>query len=117
VVQIIDNLTAGGFPTITRAAAQEQLPVFSCQSFCVEQGAVLAMARDYYDAGRETAMMAVRIMGGEEPGRIAFSPPRKLQMSVNQKNAQQCRLVLPAALLKETGGTAASGSELPLEPK
>ncbi len=101
VVQIVDNLSAAGFPTIARAAAQARLPVFSFLSSGVEQGAVLAVARDYYDAGQETALKAVRVMRGERPERIPFSPPTRLQKLVNLKNAQQCRLSIPAALLRE----------------
>ena len=101
VVQIVDNLSVTGFPTIARAAAQARLPVFTCLSAGVQQGAVLAVARDYYDAGRETALKAVRVMRGESPAQIPFSPPTKSQTFVNLKNAQQCRLNIPAALLRE----------------
>jgi ABC-type uncharacterized transport system substrate-binding protein len=101
VVQIMDNISVTGFPTITRAAAQTRLPVFTCLSVGVQQGAVLAVARDYYDAGHETALKAVRVMRGESPAQIPFSPPTKSQKYVNLKNAQQCRLSIPAALLRE----------------
>jgi ABC-type uncharacterized transport system substrate-binding protein len=101
VAQIVDNLSVTGFPTIGRAAAQARLPVFCCLSAGVQQGAVLAVARDYYEAGRETALKAVRVMRGESPAQIPFSPPAKSQMFVNLKNAQQCRLSIPAALLRE----------------
>ncbi len=101
VVQIIDNLSATGFPTIAQAAAQARLPVFTCVSTGVEQGAVLAMARDYYDAGHEAAVKAARVMRGERPAEIPFSPPTKLRKLVNLRNARQCRLSIPEALLKE----------------
>jgi ABC-type uncharacterized transport system substrate-binding protein len=77
------------------------LPVFTCLGSGVQQGAVLAVARDYYDAGRETALKAVRVMRRESPERIPFSPPTKSQTLVNQKNAQQYRLNIPPALLRE----------------
>jgi ABC-type uncharacterized transport system substrate-binding protein len=101
VVQIVDNLSVTGFPTITRAAVQARLPVFCCLSAGVRQGAVMAVSRDYYDAGHETALKAVRVMRGESPAQIPFSPPTKMQKLVNLKNAQQCRLSIPAALLRE----------------
>jgi ABC-type uncharacterized transport system substrate-binding protein len=101
VVQIVDNLSVAGFPTIARAAAQARLPVFTCLSAGVQQGAVLAVARDYYAAGQETALKAVRVMRGERPAQIPFSPPSKSQKIVNLKNAQQHRLSIPAALLRE----------------
>jgi ABC-type uncharacterized transport system substrate-binding protein len=101
VVQIIDNLSAAGFPTIARAAAQARLPVFTCQGATVKQGATLALARDYYDAGRETALKAARIMRGESPAQIPFSPPTKVKKLVNLKKAGDNHLVIPPALLEQ----------------
>lgn len=101
VVQIIDNLSVAGFPTIARTAAQARLPVFTCQGAAVKQGAVLALARDYYDAGREAALKAARVIRGEKPSQIPFSPPAKVQKLVNLKSAQNSRLVIPEALLRE----------------
>lgn len=101
VVQVIDNLSVAGFPTIARAASQARLPVFTCQGGAVKQGAVFALARDYYDAGREAALKAARVMRGEGPAQIPFSPPSKVQKLVNLKNAQNIHFVIPDALLKE----------------
>lgn len=109
VVQILDNISVSGFPTIARAAAQARLPVFTCLGVGVQQGAVVAVARDYYDAGRETGCKAARVMRGESPAQIPFSPPTKSQKLVNLKNAQQCRLNIPAALLREAQ-TVSDGS-------
>ena len=110
VIQILDNVSVPGFPTIARAAAQARLPVFTCLRSASQQGAVVVVARDYYDAGRETALKAVRVMRGESPAQIPFSPPTKSATLVNLKNAQQCRLNIPAALLREaqqvTGASA-----------
>lgn len=106
VVQVIDNLSAAGFPTIARAASQARLPVFACQGAAVKQGAVLALARDYYDAGRETALKAAQVVRGESPARIPFAPPTKITKLVNLKNAEASRLVVPEALLREAQSVA-----------
>ena len=45
VVQIVDNLSVSGFPTIARAAAQARLPVFTCLDAGVQQGAVAGACR------------------------------------------------------------------------
>ena len=101
VVQVIDNLSSGGFPAIARAAAQARLPLFACQGAAARQGAALVLTRDYHDAGRETALKAARIMRGESPARIPLSPPTRTQKLVNLKQAQESRLIIPAALLEE----------------
>jgi ABC-type uncharacterized transport system substrate-binding protein len=101
VVQIIDNLTVAGFPAIARAAAQARLPVFACQSAEAREGAAVVLARDYVFAGREAALKAVRVMRGESPAGIPFSPPTRTQKLVNLKQAQESGLSIPEALLRE----------------
>jgi ABC-type uncharacterized transport system substrate-binding protein len=101
VVQVIDNLTVSGFPAIARAAAQARLPVFACQGAAAKQGAAVVLARDYFDAGRETALKAVLVMRGESPARIPFSPPTTTQKLVNMKQAQESGLSIPEAFLRE----------------
>ena len=75
VVQVVDNLSAAGFPAIARAAAQAQLPALPARVPASRQGAAVALARDYYDAGRETALKAASIMRGESPARRSRSHP------------------------------------------
>jgi ABC-type uncharacterized transport system substrate-binding protein len=101
VVQVVDNLTVAGFPAIARAAAQARLPVFACQSAAAKQGAAVALARDYVYAGRETALKVARVMRGESPARIPFSPPVTTHKFVNLKQAQESGLSIPEALLRE----------------
>ena len=101
VVQVIDNLSAAGFPAIARAASVARIPVFACQGAAARQGAVLALARDYYDAGRETALKASQVMRGESPARIPFSPPTKVKKLVNLQSAAGVRLNLPEAVLRD----------------
>jgi len=101
VVQVIDNLTVSGFPAIARAASQARLPVFACQGAAAKQGAAVVLARDYFYAGREAALKAVRVMRGESPARIPFSPPTGTQKLVNLRQAQESGLNIPEAFLRE----------------
>lgn len=100
VVQVVDNLSAAGFPAIAQAAMQARLPVFSCQVASIKQGAAVTVARDYYDAGREAAQKVARIMRGESPAQIPFSPPSHQQVLVNLRNARAVGLVIPEELLR-----------------
>jgi ABC-type uncharacterized transport system substrate-binding protein len=101
VVQVVDNLSATGFPAIARAATQAHLPLFACHAAAAEQGAVMVLARDYYDAGRDTALKAVRIMRGESPKGIPLSPPMTTQKIVNLKQARETGLTIPEVLLRD----------------
>ncbi|MCX6550661.1 MAG: ABC transporter permease, partial [Acidobacteria bacterium] len=99
ICQIPGNLTVSAFPSIAHAARQTHLPIFVFQSGQVRGGAVIAVARDYYDSGREAAALAARIMRGENPGSIPFVPFAKTRLIVNQEAARQRGLVIPRSIV------------------
>ncbi len=110
VVQVIDNLCSAGFPAIARAASVARVPVFTCQSGAARQGAVLALARDYYDAGREAALKAAQVMRGESPSRIPFAPPSKTKKVINTQKAAELHLAIPDSLLRDAERVAATST-------
>ncbi len=58
VCQISDNLTGSTFASIILAAQRAQIPLFGFNSAQAEMGAVACLARDYFDNGRESALIA-----------------------------------------------------------
>lgn len=101
VVQITDNLSVAGFTTIARSAAQSGIPLFACHPAAIDQGACIALARDYYQSGLETAKLAVRVMRGESPANIPFAPLTEARKLVNPSAAAAAHLTIPEALLRE----------------
>lgn len=95
VCQIPGNLTAAAFPSIAQVTRQARLPVFAFQTSQVRGGAVLAVARDYHDSGREAARLAARIMRGENPAAIPFVHFAKTRLVVNAGAAAQLGLAIP----------------------
>jgi len=100
VCQLADNLTSGTFSSIARQAEKAQLPIFASVSSQAEQGAVLEVSRDYYDAGLETGELAVRIMRGENPADIPFSNVKMTRLWVNLGRARQLGLNIPDAIVR-----------------
>lgn len=99
--QIGGNMTASAFGGIAQAARRARLPVFAFQKVQAEQGAAVVLARDYYDAGREAAHMASRVMRGEDPGSMPFEPTTTLSLIVNLPAAKAAGLTIPADVLSE----------------
>ena len=99
ICQIPGNLTAAAFPTVQQAAQRARLPVFVFQTSQAKGGAVLAMARDYHDAGRQSASLAVRVMRGERPAAIPFQTVSRSRLIVNLTAARQLGLTIPADLV------------------
>jgi putative ABC transport system substrate-binding protein len=51
-------------------------------------------------AGREAALLAIRVMRGESPAKMPFVPVRKTRLIVNRTAARVCGLTLPPAVLQ-----------------
>jgi ABC-type uncharacterized transport system substrate-binding protein len=101
VCQVAGNLTATGFTSIAQAARGARLPAFGFMSSQAEQGAVVVVARDYYDGGKETAQLAVRVMRGESPASIPLQPLTKNKTIVNLAAARVAGLVIPETVLRK----------------
>src|SRR5262245_11418898 len=89
VVIVGGNLTIAAYPTIAATSRRARLPSFGTVSSQFEAGAVMVVARDYRDAGRQAAKIAIRVIHGEEPARIPFEPTRNTRLLVNLAAAQQ----------------------------
>jgi putative ABC transport system substrate-binding protein len=104
ICQIPGNLTAAAFPTLQQAALRARLPIFAFQS-SQAGGAVLTMARDYRDAGRQSAGLAVRVMRGETPAGIPFQTVGKTRLIVNLGAARRIGLTMPADVVSRADTT------------
>jgi len=100
VVQISDNMSSQTFVAIAEAANRFKLPVFTFNTTQAEQGAAVVVARDYYDGGRDSALLAARVMRGEDPATIPFQPIRTTRVIVNLRAAAVSGLRIPPALLE-----------------
>jgi ABC-type uncharacterized transport system substrate-binding protein len=98
ICQLPGNLTVAAFPSIAQAARRGRVPVFGFQS-SQATSAVLTVARDYYDSGREAAKIAARIMRGESAAAIPFLAFSTNSIIVNRAAARTLGLISPAALV------------------
>jgi ABC-type uncharacterized transport system substrate-binding protein len=99
ICQLPGNLTAAAFPSIAQVSKQARVPVFVFQTSQVHAGAVFALARDYYESGRETAALVARVMRGESPAQMPFVCFAKTKVIVNVAAAQAIGLKTPPAIL------------------
>ena len=63
-----DNNVMSAFEGIVKVAQQAKLPVVAADTDAVKRGAVAALGLNYYDIGRQTGKVVVRILNGEQPG-------------------------------------------------
>jgi ABC-type uncharacterized transport system substrate-binding protein len=98
ICQLPGNLTVSAFPSIAQAARRARVPVFAFQS-SQSTSAVLTVARDYYDSGREAAKIAARVMRGESPATIPFVGLSSTTVIVNRAVARAIGVTSPAGIV------------------
>ena len=100
ICQIPGNLTASAFGSIAHAAINARLPVFAFQRQQAADGALVVLARDYEEAGRQSAALAARVMRGEDPSQIPLEWFSKTSLVVNLDAARELGIQLPAELVR-----------------
>jgi len=98
--QVSDNLCDAAFPGISRTAQRERKPLFSfVTSLAIQQGAAIAVARDYRQGGRDLAARTVSFMKGASLQDMPFIFIKKTLITINAGNADLCGLRIPPSLL------------------
>ncbi len=95
-----DNNVMSAFEGIVKVAQASKLPVVAADTDAVKRGAVAALGLNYYDIGRQTGKLVVRILNGEAPGKIASQTSTNFELHVNPAAAQKQGVTLPEALVK-----------------
>jgi ABC-type uncharacterized transport system substrate-binding protein len=98
ICQINDNLHGAAFPTIVTAARQARLPIFSFSSGQAAQGASVVLSNDHFDGGRESALIAARVMRGESPASFPYQGITKTRLLVNRQAAEAVGLRIPESV-------------------
>ncbi|KQP22381.1 ABC transporter substrate-binding protein [Pseudorhodoferax sp. Leaf267] len=95
-----DNNVVSAFEGIVKVAQQAKIPVIAADTATVERGAVAALGLNYYDIGRQTGKIVVRVLKGEAPGTIASQTSNNFELFVNPAAAKLQGVNLPDELLK-----------------
>jgi len=103
VCQIIDNLTSATFAAVVTAANRAGKPVFAFASSQIDDGAMVVVARDYFETGHDAGLVAARVLRGESPGGIPFRPATTTKLLVNLGVANRLGLHIPDSLVARAG--------------
>jgi putative tryptophan/tyrosine transport system substrate-binding protein len=95
-----DNNVMSAFEAIVKVAQQAKLPVVAADTDAVKRGATAALGLNYYDLGRQTGKVVVRILNGEQAGTIASQVSNTFELHVNPAAAQKQGVALSDELIK-----------------
>ena len=89
-----DNLVVSGIKLITSEAKSAKKPVISSENSSVEAGALFTMGLDYFELGKRTGEMAIKILKGKPAEQIPYELSKKMTLYVNETTATELGLDL-----------------------
>lgn len=97
-----DNTVVSTFETVVAFAESKQIPLFSADVDSVERGAIATRGIDYYEMGRRTGEIAVRVLvEDEDPGTIPTLVVTDTDLVVNSEAAKRQGLTLSEEFLAD----------------
>jgi len=96
----IDNTIISAVESVVKVGIDAQVPVFAGDTDTVARGAVAAVGYDYFDLGRQTGEVVVRILKGEKPGNIDVKIAKGTNLFVNPKMAKLMGIEVPSSVLE-----------------
>lgn len=99
-----DNTLADGMTTVSAAANECVIPTIVGESGMVGNGALATYGINYYELGKATAAMAVKILKGEaEPASMPIeyqTDENVLEVAINTETAEKLGITIPDDLAK-----------------
>ncbi|PCJ91830.1 MAG: ABC transporter permease [Hyphomicrobiales bacterium] len=94
-----DNTVISALEAVIAVGEQNNLPIFTGDTDSVARGAVASVGFNYYDIGKQTGAVVVRILKGEKPGDISVLIASGTDLVVNPGAAARMGITLPEALV------------------
>ena len=93
-----DNMVVSALASVVKISEDNDIPVFGAESNTVESGCLATVGIDYYQLGRMTGDMAVRVLKGEKPQDMAIQQQQGSDLILNLKAAQNMGVTVPEAI-------------------
>ncbi|CCM77635.1 ABC transporter substrate-binding protein [Rhizobium mesoamericanum] len=100
-----DNTIISALEGAVSVAEESKLPLFTADTDSVSRGAIAALGFNYYDVGKQTGEIVVRILKGENPGDIPVKVAAGSDLVVNNGAATRMGVTLPETVLKRATKT------------
>lgn len=96
-----DNTVMAGFDAVLKVSEERRLPVIVGESANVERGGLATYSVDYRKLGEATADLVIRVLNGEEPGKIPVVTFQGEELYVNLDAAKKMGVTLDPALISK----------------
>lgn len=96
-----DNTVISAMESAVKVGIRNKLPIFAADVSSVERGAVAALGFDYYKHGKQTGVMAKKILEGAKPAVTPVETQEALQLHINLKYAKLMGVKVPGKMLNK----------------
>ena len=94
-----DNTIVSALEAVIAIGTDNKIPVFSGDTDSVTRGTIASVGFDYFEIGRQTGVVVVRVLKGEKPGDIPVKNASGTDLFVNTKAAAAMGVTLPPDLV------------------
>lgn len=95
-----DNNVVSAYESLVKFANENKIPLLASFPDAIERGAVAAYGMSYYDVGRQSGKLVVRVLNGEAPGDITPEIGQALRLVVNIDAAKKQGIDLSADVIE-----------------
>ncbi|OCG02439.1 ABC transporter substrate-binding protein [Gilliamella apis] len=95
-----DNNVVSAYESLVKFANENKIPLLASFPDAIERGAVAAYGMSYYDVGRQSGKLVVRVLNGEAPGNITPEIGQALRLVVNIDAAKKQGIDLSANVIE-----------------
>ncbi|MBQ6781506.1 MAG: ABC transporter substrate-binding protein [Treponema sp.] len=91
-----DNMLAAGMPLLAQVANEAKIPTIVGEDGMVKSGGMVTYGINYYELGKQTAAMAVKVLKGEaNPADMPIEYLEKCDLSYNSDSLAKVGITLP----------------------
>lgn len=102
ITNLTDNTVVSALQTVLEAANNKKIPVFGSEVEQVKAGCVAAMGLEYFELGKQTGIMAAKILKGEaKASEISFEIIDEPGLYVNYAAAEKVGVIIPEGYKEE----------------
>ncbi len=94
-----DNTVVSAIEAVVKVCERTRLPLFSADIASVKRGTIAAEGFDYFLHGKQTAVMARKILAGTKPETLPVEFQKELFFAINPKAAERMGLQIDKSLL------------------
>lgn len=96
-----DNTLASAIPTLVKVTDEANMPIVTGATSMVSDGALATVGIDYYKLGKQTGVMAAKILKGEaEPATMPIETANETMLVLNKEVADRLGITVPADIME-----------------